>query len=118
MKLVNVVVLLVFCSILGASVIEHSYPFDNPQIQRSEDFDTVTFAQTLLTGITGEPTLPYRGISLLLPPGEEAVSIEIFPGRMQPISGPFNLSPAQPSNLSPWVVDHKPIAQKKMMVIK
>jgi len=97
MKYVSLVFLVLLCSILGATVIEHSYHFTNPQIQRSEGYATVDFAQTMLTGVIGEPTLPYRAVSLLLPPGEEAVSIEIFPGRMQTISGEFLLSPAQPS---------------------
>jgi hypothetical protein len=97
MRYVSVAFLIIFCSVLNAAVIEHSYHFQSPQARQAKGYDTIHFAQTMLTGVTGEPTLPYRAVSLLLPPGEEAVSIEILPANLQQLDGEYTLYPAQAS---------------------
>ena len=65
-------VFLCVCLNLNAGVIEQTYYFDNYQVTQIDDYKTINFSNTLLTGKTGEPVLPYHSISLLLPPGEIA----------------------------------------------
>ena len=84
-----------FC--LYADIIEQTYFFDNYKISERDGFQVINFDNTLLTGKVGEPVLPYHSVSLLLPPGEEAVSIEIIGKDETIIPGSFNLYPQQQS---------------------
>ncbi|HEX37580.1 MAG TPA: T9SS type A sorting domain-containing protein [Candidatus Cloacimonetes bacterium] len=64
---------------LSASTIEQVYHFDNPVVRRVDaDYHTIEFSSTMQSANIGQPVLPYRAVSLLLPPGEEAISIEII----------------------------------------
>ena len=90
--------LLVFLCVyvnLNARVIEQTYYFDNYQITQVDNYQTISFTNTLLSGKTGEPVLPYQSISLLLPPGETAESIEIIGEDETAIPGNFTIYPQQ-----------------------
>jgi len=70
------------CSVLPAilahaGVIEKTYHFGKGSLVKNGIYTSLTFPNTLQSGIPGEPVLPYRDIVLALPPGESAVSIEI-----------------------------------------
>ena len=80
---------------LSARVIEQTYYFDNYQIAQVDNYQTISFTNTLLSGKTGEPVLPYQSISLLLPPGETAESIEIIGEDETAIPGNFTIYPQQ-----------------------
>jgi hypothetical protein len=84
-----------FC--LYADIIEQTYFFDNYIISDRDGFQVINFDNTLLTGVVGEPVLPYHSVSILLPPGEEAVSIEIIGKDETTIPGFFDLYPQQQS---------------------
>ena len=84
-----------FC--LYADIIEQTYFFDNYKISNQDGFQVINFDNTLLTGKVGEPVLPYHSVSILLPPGEEAVSIEIIGRDETTIPGSFDLYPQQQS---------------------
>jgi len=89
--------LFMFISILEADVIEKKYTFADYQIFNSRGYQTINFSNTLLKGNIGEPLLPYRAISLLLPSGQAVVSIEVIKDDLQAIPGKFKISPKQPA---------------------
>lgn len=61
-----------------AGVIEKKYHTGKPAVRQHNHFSLVSFENTLLSGKTGEPTLPYFQVRILLPPGEVAESIEFI----------------------------------------
>jgi len=74
---------------------EKVYLFNNPHITETDDgYQVVNFDNTLLSGIPGEPTLPYQKIFHLLPQGEIADSIEITFEEEVEFPGQFQLYPA------------------------
>ncbi len=78
-----------------AQTTEHTYRFTNYHIKSVGNYQTVVFDRTQLTGAPGQPLLAYCAVSLLLPPGEVAESIEIVGENEVVIPGSFNLFPAQ-----------------------
>lgn len=98
MKTLLVTLLTMFAgTVLYAQTIEQTYYFDKPLITQTGEFDLVTFENTLNTGLTGEPALPYQAVKLLLPPGYEAAKIDIISKSEQKLNGQFHLYPAQAS---------------------
>ncbi len=80
---------------IEAGVVEKTYYFDNPSVVSSGDFQMIHFNNTLITGKTGEPALPYQSVQLLLPPGESATTIEFIGEDDVQLSGVYYLvSPA------------------------
>ncbi len=80
-----------------AGNIEKTYYFDSPIISQFGEYQIVKFENTLLTGQSGQPSLPYLAVSLLLPPGEKATGIELVCEDQQIIDGFYSLYPYQPS---------------------
>jgi len=89
----SLLLLVSFSAIAGS--VERVYKFSNISIIRSGDYQSVNFDGTLLTGLPGEPRLPYQQVKLLLPPGESAESIEIIGSDEVMLDGSFQLSPQQ-----------------------
>ncbi|RJP78638.1 MAG: hypothetical protein C4524_06395, partial [Candidatus Zixiibacteriota bacterium] len=93
----------------GAATITHTYHFDTPRVEVVQGQTTVILDGAHTWARVGAPLLPHAPIQLLLPPGEEAVSIIAqpsapvslgdgyrIPHRMQPY--PLSLeSEAQPT---------------------
>jgi len=82
---------------LFAGVVEKTYFFDTYYIEKKDGYQTIGFSNSLLSGKTGEPLLPYRAVTLLLPPGEVATLIEVSVENPTEISGVFKLYPRQPN---------------------
>jgi len=80
-------------SLAGTS--EKTFWFKTYSIHANGDYQTVSFPGTRISGLPGEPSLPYHEISLLLPPGESAESIKIIGEDETVISGSFSLFPKQ-----------------------
>jgi len=78
-----------------SGTIEKTFHFNNYKVNDIGAYQTVTFNDTRLIGIPGEPVLPYREVVLLLPPGESASSIEIIRENEIIIPGSFELFPQQ-----------------------
>jgi hypothetical protein len=97
MKKIIFLIFVLFCAYasLNAQVIEQTYYFDNYQVAQIDNYQIISFNNTLLTGKTGEPVLPYHSISLLLPPGETAGSIEMIGEDETTIPGNFTIYPQQ-----------------------
>jgi hypothetical protein len=82
---------------LNAGIVEKTYYFNNPTVTHSGEFQMIYFENTLITGKTGEPALPYHAVQLLLPPGEKAISVEFIGEEEVQLSGVFKIYPQQAS---------------------
>ena len=83
-------------NIAFADTIEKIYYFDDPHfISVDGSYQVVGFESTMQSAPAGYPSLPYHAISLLLPPGHEAVNIEVLPEGKETLSGTYSLYPAQ-----------------------
>lgn len=87
--------LLFWAASFQAQTVEMVYYFDNPVISQKGGFQTVNFPATQQSGLPGEPSLPYHILSLVLPPGEAAVSMEVTGEMEREIPGFFTLFPQQ-----------------------
>jgi hypothetical protein len=96
-KFYIVILVLASALMLKAGIIEKSYYFDNPTLIQSGEFQMIQFENTLITGKTGEPALPYQSVQLLLPPGEKAISVEFFGEEAMLMEGFYNIYPQQAS---------------------
>ena len=95
--LLSLTILVFLSSIAFADVTEKSYQFGEPQISEADGFQIINFENAMLTGVSGEPMLPYFSVSLLLPPGHAAREIEIIPGEEVILEGFYQLYPMQHS---------------------
>lgn len=83
--------------VLMAEVIQKTYRFSDPEITTTDGYQQIGFENTLLTGLAGEPALPYRSVSLLLPPGQAASEVRIIPGEEVVLKGNITIYPMQHS---------------------
>lgn len=98
MKKLNLLLIFVLsATIVFAGTIKKTYYFPSPEIGYHKDYHTIAFHNTLLTGLVGEPALPYCAISLLIPPGEAATSIKFIGEDEVTVEGNFKLFPYQSS---------------------
>ncbi|MCK4408141.1 MAG: hypothetical protein KAV44_10730, partial [Bacteroidales bacterium] len=98
MKKAVVIFILFLAVIAGKSeTIEKTYYFSDFKIIKTGDYFLFEFQNTLITGKTGEPALPYHSVSFLLPPGQIAESIEFIGEKETIIPGNYLLYPRQPS---------------------
>lgn len=58
--------------------IEKTFHIGNCTVTSAGQYQTLSIDHARLSGIPGEPVLPYLAVSLMLPPGESAESIEII----------------------------------------
>ena len=75
--------------------VEKTYHIGNCSAVANGQYQTVTIDNARLSGIPGEPTLPYLAVSLMLPPGESAESIEIIRENEVVLNGTYQLYPKQ-----------------------
>jgi len=80
---------------ISAQVTEFSYYFDQPVTKINGSVQTLEFGNTMLFGKPGEPLLPYHKVNLLIPPGHEAVRINVTGIDLTELQGYYKLSPAQ-----------------------
>lgn len=80
---------------LTAQVIEKTYTFNEPVIEKVNGYDVVTFDQTGQTGEVGKPSLPWKTVSLLLPQNSAAQDVEIIFSDFTELEGEYILLPRQ-----------------------
>ena len=97
-KFLSVITIVMLSTYLFGGTIEKTYSFSNPLISESNESNLITFDNTFLNGIVGEPSLPYHAISLLLPPGESVETIEFICEDEIQLPGFYKISPQQPSH--------------------
>jgi len=94
---ITVLFLLVVCQgfILHAGLVEKTFYFDQYKIESIGPYQTMNFGNTILSGIPGEPVLPWHDVVLMLPPGEIAESIELIEENETSVQGSLLLFPKQ-----------------------
>lgn len=96
-KFTFIISLLFVGLLVQADVIEKTWYFNAPEIATTKDGQLLNFGDSFLSGLAGEPTLPWQKVSVLLPPGEEAVSIEVSIVTQKQLDESIYLAPYQTS---------------------
>lgn len=86
---------LAFAFAANAQTIQHIYHFGHPVVSERDGYQQIGFQGCLPNGTVGEPTLPWQSVSLMLPQGEEAVSMNVEYADFVEMEGTFNLYPCQ-----------------------
>ena len=60
-----------------AQTIEQIYHFGQPEVSSRDGYQQINLVGCLPNGQVGEPTLPWQSVSLILPEGQEAVSMSV-----------------------------------------
>ena len=94
-KIFGTILILLTLSALTAAEVIHTYHFGSPEINKIDNWETVDFQNCRQSGKLGEPTLPYKAVSLVLPQGRESTGLEIIFSDPVEIAGNINLYPAQ-----------------------
>lgn len=89
--------LLLVAFLLKAGIIEKTWYFDAPDVVKTRHGELLQFGESFMSGLAGEPALPWQKVSLLLAPGEEAVSIEVSFIEQKKLEQSIDLLPYQPS---------------------
>ena len=79
----------------SAQTIEKTYYFGQPSISQIQGYEQIHFTDCMQSALAGQPSLPWQSISLMLPQGTEAVSIEVELSDFQTMEGNHNLFPYQ-----------------------
>ncbi len=73
-----------------------TYRFESPDVRSTGDgFTQILFPKTVQGGRPGEPSYPFRGVSVLLPPGESVRRVDIERRGWTLIAGDHKLYPRQ-----------------------
>lgn len=99
-----IILLSLACVFAKAQTIETTYHFSNPTIQNINGYQTLNFNGCLQSAQTGQPSLPWQSVSLLLPQNTQAESIEVNFSDFAELEGTYNLLPQQ---------EPRPLSSKK-----
>ncbi len=94
-KIFTLVLLGLFLTGAAQTTIEKTYYFKAPVVKQMAAEQAIEFESTTQQGVAGEPLLPYQAINLLLPPGQEAISLSIEGFDETEMPGFYKLQPAQ-----------------------
>jgi hypothetical protein len=86
---------LLLTGFLMAGNVEHVYQFNSYSISQKGNYQSFILENTRLSGMPGQPMLPYQEIALMLPPGEKAASIEVIGENEVQVPGSYILYPKQ-----------------------
>lgn len=78
-----------------AGKVEKTYTFGTPVVSHAGSFQKLNFDNTMLTALPGHPVMPYKQVSLMLPPGEIATAIDIILTDEVVFAGKFQIYPQQ-----------------------
>ena len=96
MKKLSLILLALMVSLFAsAQTIEKTYYFGQPSISQIQGYEQIQFTDCMQSALAGQPSLPWQSISLMLPQGTEAVSIEVELSDFQTMEGNHNLFPYQ-----------------------
>ena len=99
-----IILLSLACVFANAQIIEKTYHFDQPIIQNINGYQTLNFNGCMQSAQTGQPSLPWQSVSLLLPQNTQAESIEVIFSDFTELEGSYNLLPQQ---------EPRPLSSKK-----
>lgn len=96
MKKINLILFALMVSLFAsAQTIEKTYYFGQPSISQIQGYEQIQFTDCMQSALAGQPSLPWQSVSLMLPQGTEAVSIEVELSDFQTMTGNHNLFPYQ-----------------------
>ena len=96
MKKINLILFALMVSLFAsAQTIEKTYYFAQPYVSQIQGYEQVQFTNCMQSALAGQPSLPWQSVSLMLPQGTEAVSIEVELSDFQTMEGNHNLFPYQ-----------------------
>ena len=78
-----------------AQTIEKTYYFGEPSVRQLQGYEQIQFANCMQSALSGQPSLPWQSVSLMLPLGQEALSIEVELSDFQTLEGNHDLFPYQ-----------------------
>ena len=78
-----------------AQTIEKTYYLGQPSVSQIQGYEQIQFTDCMQSALAGQPSLPWQSVSLMLPQGTEAVSIEVELSDFQTMEGSHNLFPYQ-----------------------
>ena len=96
-KLYLTLMLLLAGFVSFAQTVEASYHFVRPAMHEIEGYEQIHFEGCMQSALAGQPSLPWQHVSLMLPQGQEAVSIEVILSDFAEIEGNHQLYPYQPA---------------------
>ena len=77
-----------------AQTIEKTYYLGQPSISQIQGYEQIQFTDCMQSALAGQPSLPWQSVSLMLPQGTEAASIEVELSDFHPLpDGPHLLQP-------------------------
>ena len=78
-----------------AQTIEKTYYLGQPSVSQIQGYEQIQFGECLQSALAGQPSLPWHSVSLMLPQGTEAVSIEVELSDFHTLEGCHYLYPYQ-----------------------
>lgn len=79
----------------SAQTIEKTYYFGEPNVAQIQGYEQIQFTNCMQSALAGQPSLPWQSVSLMLPQGTEALSIEVELSGFQTMEGTHSLFPYQ-----------------------
>ena len=113
-KTVLITLVLAFAFAAQAQTIQHEYHFSQPVVSERDGYQQINFKGCLPNGTVSEPTLPWQSVSLMLPQGQEAASINVELLDFVELEGNFNLYPYQEPRAYSDEKEH-PFAKKESL---
>ena len=96
MKKLSLILITLMVSLFAtAQTIEKTYYLGQPSISQIQGYEQIQFEGCMQSALAGQPSLPWHSVSLMLPQGTEAASIEVELSDFQTLEGSHNLYPYQ-----------------------
>lgn len=96
-KLCFTVLFFVVCAFATAQTVEMNYSFETPSITMMQGYEQIQLRGCMQSAVAGQPSLPWQNVSLMLPQGQEAESIEVILSDFRELEGTHEVFPYQPS---------------------
>ncbi len=87
--------LIIMSAVLSAAVINKEFTFNEPTIKRIDNYDRIAIDGLSYNYEPGHPEVPILPVQLIIPAGEEAVSVKISYKNAESVTGVFNVYPRQ-----------------------
>ena len=96
MKKISFILMILAVSLFAkAQTVEQTYHFGQPSVSQIQGYEQIQLSGCMQSAIAGQPSLPWQSVSLMLPQGTEAASIEVELSDFQTLESSYNLFPYQ-----------------------
>lgn len=87
--------LIIMSTVLSATVINKEFTFGEPTIKKIDNYDRIAIDGLSYNYEPGHPEVPILPVQIVIPAGEEAVTVEISYKVAESIAGTYNVYPRQ-----------------------